>query len=170
MNNSDKIFIIGTFLCMICLCITLFLWHNNRTVQNETKIDTVSVRDTLWRDTTIKETQFIPKYIIKTKRDTLFTEKGDSLFTESKMYEKSFVSDKDTADAKIYVSGIKTSLDSVEMRFKSHTEVITNTITVTKEIEKKKKLFHIQPQATFGYDPLNKNWGFVVGIGIGVNI
>ena len=37
------------------------------------------------------------------------------------------------------------------------------------DVEKKRKWFHIQPQATFGYDPLRKEWGAVVGIGIGVD-
>lgn len=35
---------------------------------------------------------------------------------------------------------------------------------------KKEKWFHIQPQATFGYDPLNKQWGAVVGFGVGIDL
>jgi hypothetical protein len=53
-------------------------------------------------------------------------------------------------------------------------EVIkTNTITVEKYIKEQKKLWdriHLQPQATFGYDPINKNWGAVIGLGVGIDI
>ena len=45
----------------------------------------------------------------------------------------------------------------------------TQTIEITKIVEKKKWL-SVRPEATFGYDPLNKNWGVVVGIGVGVNL
>lgn len=169
-ENENKIFIIGTLLCAICLLITLFLWHN-RIIPNQ-KIDTVYTekRDTFWKDTTIFEKQFVPSVIVKTKKDTLYSEKGDSFFTESKMYEKRLISDKDTADVEIYTSGVKTQLDSLKMRLKTHTEVITQTKEITKYVEKKKKWLSVRPEATFGYDPLNKNWGLVIGFGVGVNL
>jgi len=169
-ENENKFFMIGSLVCLICLLITLFLRHN-RIIPNQ-KTDTVYTEktDTFWKDTTIFEKQFIPSIIVKTKKDTLYSKKGDTLYTESKMYQKSFISDKDTADAKIYVSGVKTSLDSVKMRFKTHTEVITQTKEITKYVEKKKKWFSVRPEATFGYDPLNKNWGLVIGVGVGINL
>ena len=169
---ENKIFIVGTLLCAICLLITLFLWHN-RIIPNQ-KNDTVYTekRDTFWKDTTIFEKQFVPSIIVKTKKgDTLYSKKGDTLYTESKMYQKSFISDKDTADAKIYVSGVKTSLDSVKMRFKTHTEVITNTITVTKEIEKKKKQhFGVGIGVGYGYGLKNKQFEPFVGISFNYNL
>jgi hypothetical protein len=165
-ENENKIFIIGTLLCAICLLITLFLWYN-RIIPNQ-KTDTVYTEktDTFWKDTTIFEKQFIPSVIVKTRKDTLYSEKGDSFFTESKMYEKSFVSDKDTADAKIYVSGIKTSLDSVEMRFKAHTEVITKTIEITKEKPKTFfDRFHLGLQVGYGLGLKSREFEPYVGVG-----
>lgn len=142
-------------------------WFNN--IQ---KTDTVfsTKTDTLWKDTTITETKFVPKYITKTKIDTLFKENGDTvqLVTESKRFDKTIVSDKDTADVQVYTSGINTSLDSLKMRLKTHKEVITNTVEITKYIEKKKTFFdrfHIGVQAGYGYGFNYKGLEPYVGIG-----
>ena len=66
-------------------------------------------------------------------------------------YQKSFVSEKDTAEVEIYVSGVETSLDSLKMRLNTHTEI--RTVEVTKYIDKKRKF----------------NFGVGVGYGFGVN-
>lgn len=165
-------------LVMILAVVSFAYVKQMRSIQpNIIKNDTIITKtiDTLWRDTTITKKEFIPKYITKTKTDTLFKENGDTvqLITESKRFDKSIVSDKDTADIQIYTSGIKTSLDSLKMRFKTHREVITNTVEITKYVEKKKTFwdrFHIQPQVTGGYDIINKQWGITAGIGIGIDI
>ena len=169
---ENKIFIVGTLLCAICLLITLFLWHN-RIIPNQ-KNDTVYTekRDTFWKDTTIFEKQFVPSIIVKTKKgDTLYSKKGDTLYTESKMYQKSFISDKDTADAKIYVSGVKTSLDSVKMRFKTHREVVTKTIEITKEKPKTFfDRFHLGLQVGYGLGLKSREFEPYVGVGVGINL
>ena len=109
---------------------------------------------------------------LEIKHDTVFTPTGDSLIlvTEKKTFEKSIKMGLDTVDAQIVTEGINTSLESLKMRLRLHRVNTTETVEVIRYVEKKKKWFHIQPQATFGYDPLNKNWGAVVGIGIGVDI
>lgn len=126
--------------------------------------------DTLWKDTTITEKEIVPKIIVKTKIDTLFKENGETvqLITESKMFDKTILSDKDTADIQVYTSGINTSLDSLKMRFKAHKEVITNTVEITKYVEKKKTFwnrFHIGVQAGYGYGFNYKGLEPYVGIG-----
>ena len=105
--------------------------------------------------------------------DTVYTKDGDTLnlVTEQKRYEKSLVSDKDTCDLQIYVTGVNTSLDSLKMRLRTHT--ITNTIEITKYVERKKTFkdrFHIQPQVGVGYGLFNKKVDAYVGIGLGVDI
>ena len=145
----------------------------NEVVKTDTVFKTKT--DTLWQDTLITETKFIPKYIVKTKTDTLFSKDGDTiqLVTESKRFDKRLISDKDTADLQVYTSGIETSLDSLKMRLKTHKEVITNTVEITKYVEKKKTFwnrFHIQPQVTGGYDIINKQWGITAGVGVGIDI
>lgn len=127
-------------------------------------------RDTFWRDTTIIQTQIKPTYITRIKTDTLIKTNGDTLnlITESKRYDRSFVSNKDTADLQIYTTGINTSLDSLKMRLKTHTEVITNTVEIIRE--KKPKLITTSPSVTAGYDPINKQWGVMMGISANLNI
>lgn len=136
------------------------------------KTDTVftTKTDTLWKDTTIVENEIAPKIIVKTKIDTLFKENGETvqLITESKRFDKTILSDKDTADVQVYTSGINTSLDSLKMRFKTHNKVITNTVEITKYIDKKKTFFdrfHIGVQAGYGYGFNYKGLEPYVGIG-----
>lgn len=131
--------------------------------------------DTLWNDTTITEKEFVPKIIVKTKIDTLFKENGETvqLITESKRFDKTILSDKDTADVQVYTSGINTSLDSLKMRLKTHNKVITNTVEITKYVEKNKTFwnrFHIQPQVGVGYGVFNKKIDAYVGVGIGFDL
>ena len=141
--------------------------------QDIIKTDTITITDTMWKDTTIIEKEFIPKEVIKKKVDTLYLENGDTmtLTTEQKKYEKSIVSDKDTADVEIYVTGINTALDSLKMRLKTHT--ITNTVEITKIVERKKRFkdrFHIEPQVGVGYGLTSKKVDAFVGVGLGIDL
>lgn len=132
------------------------------------KRDTTIIRDTIWKDTTITEKQVIPKIIVKKKVDTVYTPQGDTLqlLTESKMYYKRLTTSKDTADLQIYTTGINTSLDSLKWRLKTHRVNTTEIVEVIKYEEQKNKLVKFRPSITFGYDPLNKQWGLVVGFGL----
>ena len=138
------------------------------------KTDTVftTKTDTLWKDTTIVEKEIVPKIIVKTKIDTLFKENGETvqLITESKMFDKRLISNKDTADVQVYTSGINTSLDSLKMRLKTHREIVTNTVEVTKYVKERKRFidrFHIGVQAGYGYG-FNYN-GLEPYVGIGAS-
>ena len=132
------------------------------------KRDTTIIRDTVWKDTTITEKELIPKIIVKKKVDTVYTDKGDTLqlLTESKMYYKRLTTSKDTADLQIYTTGINTSLDSLKWRLKTHNTHTTEVVEIIKYEEQKNKLVKFRPSITFGYDPLNKQWGLVVGFGL----
>lgn len=136
------------------------------------KTDTVfSIHtDTFYKDTTIYEKQIVPKIIEKVKVDTFYKENGDTvqLVTESKVFEKRLVSGKDTVDAEIYTTGINTSLDSLKIRLKTHHEVITNTIEITKIVEKKKTFwdrFHFGIQTGLGYGLTKKEFDVYAGVG-----
>lgn len=163
-------FIISFIICFIASGLLLKKYKNKPEV---IKTDTVTVTDTLWKDTTIVEKVFVPKEVVKKKVDTLYLENGDTLnlITEQKKYEKSLVSDKDTADLEIYVSGIETSVDSLKMRLKTHT--VTNTIEITKYVERKKTFkdrFHFEPQVGIGYGLTNKKTDIYVGVGFGIDL
>lgn len=138
------------------------------------KTDTVfaTKTDTLWKDTTIVEKEIVPKYIIKKNVDTVYTKEGDTLnlITESKRFDKRLISNKDTAYLQIYTSGINTYLDSLKMRLKTHREIVTNTVEVTKYVKERKRFidrFHIGVQAGYGYG-FNYN-GLEPYVGIGAS-
>ena len=172
MNSNTLIFIS----IAICFIILGFFYLDRSgyfdTMKEVIKTDTVltTKTDTLWKDTTIVEKEIVPKIIVKTKIDTLFKENGETvqLITESKRFDKTILSDKDTADVQVYTSGINTSLDSLKMRLKAHKEVITNTVEITKYVENKKTFwnrFHIGVQAGYGYGFNYKGLEPYVGIG-----
>ena len=166
-NNSNVILILA-ILCSILTGVLCFQF--NKTPQTIEKRDTTIVRDTVWRDTTIIEKQLVPKEVIKKKVDTVYTEKGDTLHfvTESKVFEKRILSAKDTADLQIYTTGINTSLDSLKWRLKTYNVNTQEIVEITKYVEKKKR-FGIGPTVTFGYDPLRKEWGCLIGVGVTLN-
>ena len=171
--NSNTLIFISIAICFIILG----FFYLDRSgyfdpMKEVIKTDTVltTKTDTLWKDTTIVEKKIVPKYIVKKTIDTVYTKEGDALnlITEAKRFDKRLISNKDTADLQIYTSGIETSLDSLKMRLKTHTDVITNTVEVTKYIQKKKTFwnrFHIGVQAGYGYGFNYKGLEPYVGIG-----
>ena len=170
MKNNTLIYVILVFLSLLIL--VGMVWCTYQYPIEVVKTDTVfsTKTDTFWKDTTIYEKEIKEKKVVEIKRDTVYTEKGDTiqLITEAKTFEKSIISDKDTADLKIYTSGINTALDSLKMRLKTHTEVITNTVEVTKIVEKKKTVwdrFHIGLQAGYGYGFKYQGLEPYVGVG-----
>ena len=169
--KNDKLHTILLIIAIVMMVISFVCVCNRQPKVIETR-DTTIIRDTVWKDTTIIEKQLVPKEVIKKKVDTVYTNLGDTLHlvTESKMFDKRFISSQDTCDLQIYTTGIKTSLDSLKWRLKTHRVNTTEIVEIIKYEEKKKKWLHIQPQATFGYDPLNRQWGVVVGLGIGVDL
>lgn len=178
MKNNTLIFI-SLFITLAIL--SIFYVNDNYNIKdwfnNTQKTDTVfsTKTDTLWKDTTIIEKEFVPKTIVKTKTDTLFKENGDTiqLITESKRFDKTILSGKDTADVEIYTSGINTSLDSLKMRLKTYNKVITNTVEITKYVEKKKMFWdrwHVGLQGGYGYTFKTKDLQPYVGVGISFDL
>ena len=141
------------------------------------KTDTVfsTKTDTLWRDTIIVREKPVEKKVVEVRRDTVLTTGGDTLtlVTEHKTYQERLISEKDTADLEIYTTGIETSLDSLKMRLRTHTEVVTNTVEITKYIEKKRKFldrFHFTPNVSAGYGIFTRKPDIYVGIGVGFEL
>lgn len=171
MKKSSWMTIIPTVICAIALIVLGY--YCGKTKTNVKQIDTVTVTDTCWKDTTIVEKELVPKYIIKKKVDTVYTKQGDTLnlITESKRYDRSLVSDKDTCDLQIYTTGINTALDSLKWRLKTHT--VTNTVEIIKYIEKNKTIkdrFHIEPQIGVGYGLINRKVDVYAGVGLGIDL
>lgn len=177
MKSSTLIFV-SLAVCFITLGLIYFERKGYFDPREEViKTDTVltTKTDTLWKDTTIFEKEIVPKYIVKKKVDTVYTKEGDTLnlITEAKRFDKRLISNKDTADLQIYTTGIETSLDSLKMRLKTHTDVITNTVEVTKYIQKKKTFWdrwHVGLQGGYGYTFKTKDLQPYVGVGISFDL
>lgn len=169
-NKLHTILLVIAILLMVTAWVTILC---KKTPPNVIKTDTVTVTDTFWKDTVVTEKEFVPKIIVKKKVDTLYLENGDTLnlVTESKEFEKSIISDKDTCDLQIYTTGINTSLDSLKMRLKTHS--VTNIVEITKYVEKKKTFwerFHLGIQGGLGYGIVKKNVDIYVGVGGSMDI
>lgn len=127
--------------------------------------------DTIYNDTVIEKTKYIPKEVIKLRTDTIT--KDTILTFEQKIYEDTICQNQDSILLKTTISGINARIDSTSVAWKKHTTVVTNTVEITKYIEKPKTFWnriHIQPQITSGYDVINHQWGIVGGIGIGIDL
>ena len=176
--KSNTLIFVSLAVCFITLGLIYFERKGYFDPREEViKTDTVftTKTDTLWKDTTIVEKEIVPKYIVKKKVDTVYTKEGDTLnlITEAKRFDKRLISNKDTADLQIYTTGIETSLDSLKMRLKTHTDVITNTVEVTKYIQKKKTFWnrwHVGLQGGYGYTFKTKDLQPYVGVGISFDL
>ena len=174
---KNNILIYSILVAVSLLVLAGMVWCTYQYPIEVVKTDTLvtTKTDTLWKDTTIVEKQLVPKIIEKTKIDTVFSNAGDTiqLVTESKTYEKRLINDKDTADLKIYTTGINTALDSLKMRLRTHTEIVTNTVEVTKIVERKKTAWDkisIGLQGGYGYAFKSKEFSPYVGVGLAINL
>ena len=160
------------FIALIVLfCMVLTVVHYCPKMRSETKSDsdTVVVHDTviIFKTDTMKIVK--PKLVLDTiiRRDTI---KSDTVLTfEQKVYSDTICNEKDSVLLTSFITGVSAQQDSVKAIWKKHEKVITNTVVVTNTVEAKRKLIEFHPQGTFGYDPFNKRFGFVVGFGGSVN-
>ena len=160
-------------LILAALFVTTFIlgckWQEMRSERQETSDTVFNTKvDTFWKDTVIEKTKYIPKKVEIIRTDTIT--KDTVLVTERKTYIDTLCNDKDSIILKSSITGINVKIDSLQAEWKKQKEIITNYVEITKYIEKPRKLFSIQPQATVGYDPINRNWGAVVGFGVSINI
>ena len=144
-------------------------------------MDTLTVveRDTLYETKTVTDT--VPKYITKTvtKRDTLYKPNDTIPHTielKEKVFGNTINDDGDTISYQAHISGYGyegddlPKLDSINLHTSHRIINTVETITIEKKVAQKQRKWHLSPQATFGYDPINKNWGTVIGIGISYDI
>ena len=157
-------------LLLIATFILGYKCANNVSGGQEQSPDTITVSDTIWKDTTIFKDKLVPKYIKVVKTDTVFTEEGDTiqLVTENKTYQDTLICDKDTAELQIFTSGIKSNVDSINLSLRKSEIIKTNTIEITKYVDKKKTFwdrFHIGLQAGYGYGFNYKGLEPYIGLG-----
>lgn len=171
MNNkkNNTLLIVALLLSIIAN----FAIYHYRTPPNINKVDTIFNTDTIYEDTvlTLIKEKPVLKIVKETKIDTFYTKDGkDTLLkTENKQYQDTFTCAKDSIIIQNFISGINSKLDSTKVNWKRQETIVTNTVEITKYI-KDKKLLHIGPTISAGYDPINKQFGMMVGIGVNLDI
>ena len=166
--NNNVLLVVGLLICVLMGCT---LWYA-QTLPKVGETDTIYHTDTLrYVDTlTIFKEKPIPKEVLVTKIDTFYTKEGDdtTFVTENKVYQDSLCVQNDTAIVTNYISGINAKLDSTRVQLRITKETITNTVEITKYLEKKKTFwnrFHLGVQAGYGYGFQFKGLEPYVGLG-----
>ena len=178
MKNNKLIYI--SIILSIFIFFIIYFKNNiyNYIIDRSTsRIDTVLVSDTVRRiDTlTIFKEKTTLKIVKIEKVDTFYTKDGnDTIFkTESKLYQDTLCNKNDSIILKSYISGINSKLDSLKADWRKSETIITNTVEITKFIEKKKTFldkFHIGVQAGYGYGFKSKEFTPYVGIGGSIDL
>ena len=140
---------------------------------------TIVTTDTVYKTKTYTDT--VPKYITrwKTKTDTLFKE-NDTIphvvQLKGKTYSKTFTDDNDTITYHAHVSGYDVDgqeyprLDSIGFTLRRFIKQTNTTLTQVVNVPKKRQFITTSPSITVGYDPLNKQWGAMVGLSVNFNV
>ena len=152
---------------------------NVATVQPDVTTDTIyeHYTDTVWQDREFYDTitfdNVIDHYI--TKVDTVYGKDGSEIALQwsKKTYADTLTSQGDTVSYKAYLSGIEPVLDSIS--FKYNKPVITNTNTLTVQVEKAKKkrlgdYVYYGFGVSAGYDPFNQKPCIVIGASAGIRL
>ena len=141
--------------------------------------NTIVVTDTVYQTKTYRDT--VPKYITrwKTKTDTLFKE-NDSIphlvELKGKTYSKTITDDNDTITYHAHVSGYDVDgqeyprLDSIGFSLRRFVTQTNTTTTQVVKVPQKRQFITTSPSITLGYDPLNKQWGAMVGVSLNFNV
>lgn len=181
-KTLTTLLVIGTVVIMFLLGV---MYYQDKTLSEYRNIlenidtTTVTKTDTVYQTKTYTDT--IPKYITKTitKRDTLYQQNDSTphiVELKHKTFYNTVTEDKDTISYQAHISGYDVDstdyprLDSINLSLRHFiTQTNTTTTQVIKVPQKQNKVY-LAPQFTVGYDPFNKQWGAIVGLGVGVRI
>ena len=157
-------------LLLVLLQIGICTWLYNYTPPQMTSSDTVvqvqfDTVETI-KDTTI--TKFVPKEIKIIKTDTIT--KDTIINTERKTYIDTLCNDKDSIILKSSITGINVKIDSLQAEWKKQKEIITQTNTVTKYIEKPRKKIGFGVSAGYGIGLKSKEFEPFIGLGVSLNL
>lgn len=185
---EDKKLSILLFICTLVMATMLVLLyaqekklHDYKQLVSAIDYTTIVTTDTIYETETLIDT--VPEYITKwkTKRDTLFKE-NDSIphvvQLKGKTYSNTVTDSNDTIEYKAHISGYDVDtqeyprLDSIGFTLRRFiTQTNTTSTQVVKVPQKQKRQFiTTSPSVTFGYDPINKQWGAMVGVSLNFNV
>ena len=149
---------------LLAMSVVVNVWQCSHQPEIETKIE----RDTVWRDSIIREP--LPAETINTGRvvyikipmpsDTIRDTLRDSIEVPVPIYQKRYDDSLYTA----WVSGFEPKLDSIDLRLPTITE------TVTKTIMKPSPLVNFGVQIGGGYGVIHHQPDIYVGVGVQLNL
>ena len=153
--------------------------HDYKQLVSSIDCTTIVTTDTVYQTKTLTDT--VPQYITrwKTKTDTLF--KGNDTVPhlvelKGKTYSNTITDSNDTIEYKAHISGYDVDgqeyprLDSIGFTLRRFmTQTNTTSIQVVK-VPRKRQFITTSPSITLGYDPLNKQWGAMVGLSLNFNV
>ena len=174
------------FVCTLVMATMLVLLYaqekklyDYKKLVSSIECNTIVVTDTIYETKTLTDT--VPKYITKwkTKVDTLFKENDSTphvVELKGKTYSKTFTDDNDTITYHAHVSGYDVDssqyprLDSIEFTLRRFVTQTNTTSTQVVKVPRKRQFITTSPSITLGYDPLNKQWGAMVGVSLNFNV
>ena len=185
---EDKKSSILLFICTLVMATMLVLLYaqqkklyDYKQLVSSIECNTIVVTDTIYETKTYRDT--VPQYITrwKTKRDTLFKYKENDTIPhvvqlKGKTYSNTITDSNDTIEYHAHVSGYDVDnqeyprLDSIGFTLR---RFITQTNTTSSQVVKvpqKRQFITTSPSVTFGYDPINKQWGAMVGVSLNFNV
>ena len=176
------------FVCTLVMATMLILLYvqekklyDYKKLVSSIECNTIYETDTIYETKTLTDT--VPKYITKwkTKTDTLFKYKENDTIPhivelKGKTYSKTFTDDNDTITYNAHISGYDVDsvgyprLDSIGFSLKRFVTQTNTTTTQVVNVPKKRQFITTSPSVTFGYDPINKQWGAMVGLSVNFNV
>lgn len=174
------------FICTLVMATMLILLYaqekklyDYKKLVSSIECNTIVVTDTIYETKTLTDT--VPQYITKwkTKTDTLFKENDTVphiVQLKGKTYSKTFTDDNDTIEYQAHISGYDVDgqeyprLDSIGFSLRRFITKTNTTTTQVVNVPKKRQFITTSPSVTFGYDPINKQWGAMVGLSVNFNV
>ena len=182
-DKKSSILLLVCTLVMATMLILLYAQekklHDYKQLVSSIDYSTIVTTDTIYETKTYTDTvqQYITRW--KTKVDTLFKE-NDTIphivQLKGKTYSNTITDDKDTITYQAHVSGYDMDsqeyprLDSIEFTLRRFVTQTNTTTTQVVNVPQKQKLLTTSPSITLGYDPLNKQWGAMVGVSLNFNV
>lgn len=171
---KDKLHTILLLVALVMMVASWVMLYCSKTEPNIEKVDTVITSDTVFKTDTFRIEKLVPKKVVEIKRDTFYTKDSSEvvLVTENKEYKDTIsTNDGDSIILNNFISGINPQLDSAKVSLKK--KEVTNTIEITKYVEKKKTFFnrfHIGLQGGYGYGFNYKGLEPYVGVGVSFDL
>ena len=184
-EKKSSILLLVCTLVMATMLILLYAQekklHDYKKLVSSIECNTIVVTDTIYETKTLTDT--VPQYITrwKTKTDTLFKFKENDTIPhivefKGKTYSNTITDDKDTIEYQAHVSGYDVNnqeyprLDSIGFSLRRFMTQTNTTTTQVVNVPKKRQFITTSPSVTLDYDPLNKQWGAMVGLSVNFNV